>query len=215
MGLNKESARKTYLTIRDGKIAKKVGEEFEFYNSVEGYITGLSTRETQYGTELNVAMTDGGENFQLQIRIKGVEQPGQASKQSSYFISFAHCAPNIDVNQKVEFIPNLKIVDEKKRSALFLKQNGETLKWAYKKGDGVMPEPEEVHNKKGELISIDWSEVETFRMNKVNELNARLKTATLPKVENKKADGWANAMPPSNSENAPNLNDPEGEELPF
>ena len=40
-----------------------------------------------------------------------------------------------------------------------------------------MPDPEEVFNKKGELVSIDWSEVETFRMNKVNEFSAKVKEA--------------------------------------
>ena len=56
---------------------------------------------------------------------------------------------------------------------MFLKQGSEVIKWAFKRGEG-MPDPEEVFNKKGDLISIDWSEVETFRMNKVNEFNARV-----------------------------------------
>jgi hypothetical protein len=37
-----------------------------------------------------------------------------------------------------------------------------------------MPEPEEVFNKKGELVSVDWSEVEAFRMDKINEFHARV-----------------------------------------
>jgi hypothetical protein len=111
--------------------------------------------------------------YQLQIRMKG-EEP---SKQTAYFIAFAHCCPAIDPNQRVEFIPNLKIVDDKKRSALFLKQNGETMKWAYKVGQDGVPAPEELKNKKGEVISVDWSEVEAYRVDKVNEFTKNLTPA--------------------------------------
>lgn len=169
MALQKSMSNVTYLSIRDGKIAKKVGEEYEFYSSVSGHLMGLSTKEGKYGDELLVDLKDGDENYRLQIRIKG----NDAGKQSSYFISFAHCAPNIDPSKELTLIPSLKIVDERKRAALFLEQGGEIMKWAYKKGEG-MPEPEEVFNKKGELISTDWSEVESFRLDKVNELNSRI-----------------------------------------
>ena len=173
MGLNKGLGAREYLTIREGKIAKYLGDKkYELYDSVEGYIVGMSTRDTQYGQMLCIDLKDDVV-YQLQIRIKGEEKPGVAAKQTSYFIAFAHCSPNIDPTKKVTFIPSLKEIDGKKRSALFLNQNGETIKWAFKKGEG-MPEPEEVFNKKGELVSIDWSEVETFRMNKVNEFHSRV-----------------------------------------
>lgn len=174
MGLNKGLGTREYLTIREGKIAKYLGDKkYELFDSVEGYIVGMSTRDTQYGQMLCIDLKDDA-LYQLQIRIKGEEQPGVAAKQTSYFIAFAHCSPNINPSKKVTFTPSLKEVDGKKRSALFLSQNGETLKWAFKKGEG-MPEPEEVFNKKGELVSIDWSEVEAFRMDKVNEFHAKVK----------------------------------------
>lgn len=173
MALQKDLGKVTYLNIRDGKIATKQGEEYIYFSSVSGYLMGLSTRDGKYGTELQVDLVDGLENYRLQIRIKG----NDAGKQSSYFISFAHCAPNIDPSEKIELIPSLKIVDERKRAALFIKQGDNVLKWAYKKGDG-MPNPEEVYNKKGELVSTDWSEVETFRLDKVNELNERINKST-------------------------------------
>lgn len=171
MALKETQGKKTYLTIREGKIARKQGEEWMLYNSVEGKIVGLSTRESKYGTDLCIDLLDD-ELYQLQIKIKGSE----SAKQSSYFIAFAHCSPNLDLNQKVEFIPSLKVENDRKRAALFLKQGNEIIKWAFKKGDG-MPDPEEVYNKKGELVSVDWSEVETFRMDKVNELVARIPKA--------------------------------------
>jgi hypothetical protein len=168
MGLKANTGKKTYLSIREGKIAKKDGEQYLMFDSIEGYLVGLSTRDGKYGTELCIDIKDD-ELYQLQIRIKGED----GGKQTTHFISFAHCSPNIDVSKKIEFIPSLKIVEDKKRSALFFKQGGEILKWAFKRGEG-MPDPEEVFNKKGELVSVDWSEVEAFRLDKVNELAARV-----------------------------------------
>ena len=200
MGLKTGMGKRTYLTIREGKIAKSLGDKkYELYDSIEGYILGISTREGTYGTDLCIDIKDD-EVYQLQIRLKG-----DSGKQTAYFIAFAHCAPNIDVSKKVEFIPSLKIVDDKKRSALFLKQGGETLKWAYKRGEG-MPEPEEVFNKKGELVSVDWSEVEAFRIDKVNELNARASEA---KAYNNMVAG------PSVVETEEVYQEEEGSDLPF
>ena len=169
MALKEKTTPLVYLTIREGKIAKKEGETYVLFDSVEGYIRGISTREHKYGTDLCIQLEDD-QMYQLQVRLKG-EEP---SKQTAYFIAFAHCCPAINPHQRVEFIPNLKIVDDKKRSALFLKQNGETMKWAYKVGQDGVPAPEELKNKKGEVISVDWSEVEAYRIDKVNEFAASL-----------------------------------------
>ena len=169
MALKEKTTPVVYLTIREGKIAKKEGETYVLFDSVEGFIRGISTREHKYGTDLCIMLEDD-QMYQLQVRLKG-EEP---SKQTAYFIAFAHCCPAIDPNQRVEFIPSLKIVDDKKRSALFLKQNGEILKWAYKVGQDGVPAPEELTNKKGEVISTDWSEVEAYRVDRVNEFTKTL-----------------------------------------
>ena len=172
MALKEKTTPVTYLTIREGKIAKKEGETYVLFDSVEGFIRGITTRDHKYGTDLCITLEDD-QMYQLQVRMKG-EEP---SKQTAYFIAFAHCCPAIDPNQRVEFIPSLKIVDDKKRSALFLKQNGDILKWAYKVGQDGVPAPEELKNKKGEIISVDWSEVEAYRVDKVNEFTKNLTPA--------------------------------------
>lgn len=169
MALKEKTTPLVYLTIREGKIAKKVGETYHLFDSVEGYIRGISTRDHKYGTDLCITLEDD-QMYQLQIKMKGED----SGKQTSYFIAFAHCCPAIDPTQRVEFIPSLKIVDDKKRSALFLKQNGEVLKWAYKVGQDGVPAPEELKNKKGEVISTDWSEVETYRVDMVNAFTKSL-----------------------------------------
>ena len=173
MALKEKTTPLVYLTIREGKIAKKVGEAYHLFDSVEGYIRGISTRDHKYGTDLCITLEDD-QMYQLQIKMKG-EEP--TSKQTAYFIAFAHCCPAINPHQRVEFIPSLKIVDDKKRSALFLKQNNEVLKWAYKVGQEGVPAPEELKNKKGEVISVDWSEVEAYRVDKVNEFTKNLAPA--------------------------------------
>ena len=216
MGLNKGTGSRQYLTIREGKIAKYLGDKkYELFDSVEGLIVGMSTRDTQYGQVLCIDLQDD-ELYQLQIRIKGEEQPGQSAKQTSYFIAFSHCSPNIDPTKRVEFVPSLKEIDGKKRAALFLNQNGQTLKWAFKKGEG-MPEPEEVFNKKGELVSIDWSEVEAFRMDKVNEFHARVKEVAganrMMAGDSQKQD-WQKVMPEANEEAFSSSVD-ESDDLPF
>ena len=174
MALKEKTTPLVYLTIREGKIAKKEGEKYILFDSVEGYIRGISTRDHKYGTDLCINLEDD-QMYQLQIKMKGED----SGKQTSYFIAFAHCCPAIDPTQKVEFIPSLKIVDDKKRSALFLKQNGEVLKWAYKVGQDGVPAPEELKNKKGEVISTDWSEVEAYRVDMVNAF-ARSLPANVP-----------------------------------
>ena len=85
MALKENTGNRTYLSIREGKIAQKNGEEWTLYNSVEGYIVGISTREGKYGTDLCIDLQDD-KLYQLQFRLKGSE----TGRQSSYFISFAH-----------------------------------------------------------------------------------------------------------------------------
>lgn len=175
MGLKQGSTQKTWLSIREGKIAKKEGDKFVLFDSIEGYLVGMNTRDGKFGIELHLHLQDGEELFDLTIPIKDHPSPGKNPTQTSYFRAFAHLAPNINVARPIEVIPNLKVVNDKKQSTLFINQDGESLRWAYKKGDGVMPEAEEVKNKKGEVITIDWDAVETFRVDKVNELNDRIK----------------------------------------
>lgn len=175
MGLKTGSKQKTWLSIREGKIATRDGDKFILHDSIEGYLVGMNTRDGKYGIELHLQIEDGNELYDLTIPIKDHPSPGKNPTQTSYFRAFAHLAPNINVARPVEIIPSLKIINDKKQSTLFINQDGETLRWAFKKGDGVMPEAEEVRNKKGEVITIDWDAVETFRVDKVNELNDRIK----------------------------------------
>lgn len=162
-----DSMSKIYLSIREGKVARKQGEEWTQYNSVSGMIREIGTRENKFGEqECYIIIDDAGERYQLQLK-----------QQSSYFRAFASMAKNIDVSKEVEFIPLLKEENGKKQVGLILMQGGNAVKWAHTKGnpDG-MPEPEVMQKKSGEKV-YDWSERDAFLLDKVNELNARVNSS--------------------------------------
>jgi len=176
MGLKTGSTQKTWLHIREGKIAIKEGEKFILHDSIEGHLVGMNTRDGKFGVELQLHIQDGSELFVLTIPVKDFASAKTPNpSQTSYFRAFAHVAPNINVARPIEIIPNLKVVDEKKMSTLFFNQDGETLKWAFKKGDPDVPAVEEIRNAEGKLLAVDWDKLETFRMDKVNELHDRIK----------------------------------------
>ena len=174
MGPQNGSARSTWVSIREGKIAIKNGDMFTLYDSLEGYLKKLYTKNGKFGVELHVVMEAKGELYDLNIPVKDHPTPGKNPSHSSYFRAFAHIAPNIDVTRPVKITPNLKVVEDKKQSTLFISQDDVALKWAYKAGDGIMPKAEEIKNSKGEVLTLDWSEVEKFRMDKVDELQQRI-----------------------------------------
>lgn len=163
---NTGSVSKIYLTIREGKVARKDGENWVLYNSVTGRILEIGTRENKFGEqECFIVLDDMGERYQLQLKQNG-----------SYFRAFASMAQNINVDSPLEFIPVLKEENGKKNVGLILKQGEQVVKWAHtKKEPNGMPEPEVMTKKSGEKV-YDWSERDAFLVDKVNELNARLQS---------------------------------------
>lgn len=159
-----DGASKIYLTIREGKVARKDGENWVLYNSVSGKIEEIGTRENKFGEqECFIVLNDMGERYQLQLKLA-----------SSYFRAFASMANNIDANAAVEFVPVLKEENGKKNVGLILMQGGSAVKWAHTKSNpNGMPEPEVMTKKSGEKI-YDWSERDAFLIDRVNELNSKI-----------------------------------------
>jgi len=175
---NTGSVSRTYLTIREGKVARKDGENWKLYDSIEGTIDELSTRENKFGEqELCINMHDGLDNYQLQLKQNG-----------SYFRAFASMAQNITPGGRIEFIPVLKEENGRKNVGLILKQDGQIVKWAHTKSNpNGMPEPEVMTKKSGEKI-YDWSERDAFLVDKVNELNARISSNVAQPVQEEQDD---------------------------
>jgi hypothetical protein len=143
MGLNSGGGSRTYLKISEGRISVNVPEGtpnaiecvssrdatkkwWEVrYPSVTGKITGIEKRETKFGVDLSISLQDTktGELFQLQMPWS-----------SKYSTGFFNCMPNIDFSGEVTFTPWMKVIDDKKKTALYI-TNGkpevgkENVKW--------------------------------------------------------------------------------------
>lgn len=144
MGLNQGgSASKTYLTISDGKIAKKVKTEEQGavkcaskdgsktwwehrYRSISGKIKSVQKKDSDmgFGSRLVIEIQDGPDYFNL-------EMPWSSRYSSGFFLTM----PNIDVNKQIEFVPWMKEIDGKKKTMLYLRHEGEqdNIQWYWTK----------------------------------------------------------------------------------
>ena len=134
MGLNSSGSNTNvnYLSISDGKIAKRVKTEepgtvkctskdgsktwWEHrYNSVSGRITGARKKDSEmgFGSKLQIDITDGMDKFVL-------EMPWSSRYSSGFFL----CMPNIDSSRSVVFNPWMKVIDGTKKTMLYLKYDG-------------------------------------------------------------------------------------------
>lgn len=167
---NKENA--VYLSIRNGKVSRysktkeegtttvktQAGEErhYFFYDYVDGLITGLKTKQTEFAgqkkTYLVVSLNDEGENYQMEIDLE-----------SNYFQSFANAVLNADVNAPIKIIPTMKEVDGKKNTGMIIMQNNQAMKWKFtKENPGGMPDIVVTRNKKNEVVDVDRDDRNNF-----------------------------------------------------
>lgn len=150
MGLNEGGGQRTYLKISDGKIAKRVTEEtqgavkctnkdgsktwFEKrFASVTGFVTDIKKRETTFGVDLAITICDSdGEVFELQM-------PWSSRYSSGFFL----CMPNINFTREITFTPWMKVVDDVKKTMLYLTHKGDqdNIQWYWTKDNpGDLPQ---------------------------------------------------------------------------
>jgi hypothetical protein len=131
-----------YLSIADGKIVRrfqnatdnsrerviskgpnagKVVHE-EHYAYVEGLITDISTKESEYGKSWLVTIKDGKDTYVLQMDYS-----------SGYSSAFLKALPNVDLLSKVKLSPKMTIEGDKKKTTLFVNQHGAAAKHFYTK----------------------------------------------------------------------------------
>jgi hypothetical protein len=137
MGLtNSQGGSKVFLSISNGKLVRSFKEKTEgavsrinkagrevyemFYDSLEGTITGVGTKESDYGKFLVVQVESNGVNYQLEMNFS-----------SGYSASFLKTLPNVKLSDRVQITPKLTIEGDKKKSVCFLNQNNSGLKWAF------------------------------------------------------------------------------------
>ena len=138
MGLtnSQQGGSKVFLSISNGKLVRSFKEKTEgavsrinkagrevyemFYDSLEGTITGVGTKESDYGKFLVVQVESNGVNYQLEMNFS-----------SGYSASFLKTLPNVNLSTRVAITPKLTIEGDKKKSVCFLNQGGQGLKWAF------------------------------------------------------------------------------------
>lgn len=134
-----------YLSLSDGKIVRRFKEPTaqskprtnkmgntvheESYDYVEGMITGITVRDSDYGKFWCVNIQDGADSYILQFQYSG----GNAN-------SFLKSIPNADLRKPIRIRPAVEIDGDKKRSKLFLVQDDKALRWFWTKDNpGKMP----------------------------------------------------------------------------
>lgn len=138
MGAIQQNSAVVYLTISDGKLCRRFTNPTdntvtrttkenrivheEFYRSWQGVITDVRTRESDYGKEWNVTIDDGKEKAILSFKYS-----------SGYASSFLKALPNVDLSKEVTITPSVQEVDGKKRTNIFINQEGRAVKWYYTK----------------------------------------------------------------------------------
>ena len=142
-----------YLSVSDGKIVRRFKEPTaqskprtnkmgntvheETYDYVEGMITGITVRDSDYGKFWCVNIQDGADAYILQFQYSG----GNAN-------SFLKSIPNADLRKPIRIRPAVEIDGDKKRSKLFLVQDDKALRWFWtKENPGKMPSLKKVKNK--------------------------------------------------------------------
>ncbi len=146
---NREGGK--YITILDGKFCMRVPEGTEgaksrvnkigktvyekFYDSFTGKLVGIRTQESaSYGKSWVFDFQDGGEVYHLQL-----------SYSNSMATAFLKMLPNVDLNSEMKVSPSVKMEGDKKRSSLFINQNGVAIKHAYTKdAPAGMPDMEQI-----------------------------------------------------------------------
>jgi hypothetical protein len=203
------SSNRTYLSISDGRIAKRVQEGTDGavkcnskdgtkvwyekrYPSVTGNIVDAFKRvsEQGYGDQLCIVLKDGDETFQVQM-------PWSSRYSSGFFL----CMPNINPEKPVTLSPWAKEVDGKKKTMLYIRQDKDNVEWAWtRENPGDMPEMKQM-KVKGQIVWDDTERQEFFE--------SYLKDTFLPRVyeskpeEKQQATGWQPAGSPPEDDGLP------------
>jgi hypothetical protein len=167
-----------YFSVRNGKVTRysKTQQEgttvvptkdgqprhYFIYDFIEGLITGFRTKEDEIMGQrklfFQIQMTDDGENYTVEL-----------DSDSNYFQSFAMTILNADINQPVRIAPFMKEEDGKKKSGLFVIQNGKPLKYKFTKDNpGDLPSIEVTKNKQGKVVDVDREERNKFLFAELN-----------------------------------------------
>jgi hypothetical protein len=135
MGLDNR-ATGNFITIYDGKFTQKVPVGTKgsvsrvnklgttvnemFYDRFTGKLVNIKTQDGTYGKSWIFSFKDREEVYHLQLPYS-----------NGFATNFLKMLPNVDVTKEMTVQPSVKEVDGKKKSSLFVNQNGVSLKHVY------------------------------------------------------------------------------------
>lgn len=173
-------------SIRRENKEKRIVHEI-FHDSFEAILVGIRTQDSpQYGKNWLFDFNDNGEAYTLQL-----------SYSNSYAKNLIKILPNADLTKPMKVQPSEKVVDGKKKSSLFVSQDGVTLKHAYTKDvPNGLPQMEQV-TIKGQQMWDDTKQLEFLHAMVMSTIVPKL-----PKAEKAPATPDALAVEGSESDDA-------------
>lgn len=176
MGLGNKGGKKNYLNIKEGKIIMKVGDTYEPFDHISGMITNVGTHEGRFGKELHITIQDDADEFLLQVKFD-----------SGYSRGFLMAIKNADLSLPVVLVPKYEEKDSKKKSTLFINQNGKGVRWAWVKDNpGDLPPMKQV-TLKGEKVWDNTDEMNYLEKMLLEEIKPKL-SAVVPAVVESNGD---------------------------
>lgn len=184
--LNKGS-KGIYLSIQSGKIAHRIAEATEtskqrtlesgkviheeLYDSLEGRITNIVFKDGEYGTQLIITVDNDGQVGNLQMPLSSTPASG-----------FLKALPNVDPATAVNFSPKMEEKDGKRKTTLFVNQNGKAVKWYWTKDNpGDLPPLKKI-KVKGKETWDDSDQIDYLKAYVNNEFLPKL-SAEKPTIE--------------------------------
>lgn len=172
MGLGSQGNR-IYLSVAEGKIIQKVDKDtpgaisyekedksviYQLKHTyIEGFLTDINVTEKEFNgkkiKQWNLDIEDSGTNYQLQMSYSS----GYASSMLKALLS-----PEMDFNLPVKLTPWAKVVNNKKKTSVYVSQNGEDIKWYFTKDEPNGLPPMKQVEYKGELKWDDFDMMTWF-----------------------------------------------------
>lgn len=173
MGLGNNSSSKTYLGIKEGKVAHRKGDNTtDYYDHITGYLTDAYVKEDgKFGRELHLVIRDGQDLYVLQMRLE-----------SGYARAFLRVVKNAALAELMTIIPMYKVTEDSQQAGMIVMQNGTALKWYYTRNNpNGLPELEPCKMKDpktGKLVD-GWDNTKQMEF-LVNMLNTEIRPILTP-----------------------------------